>query len=167
MPTATKKRVRANAFSADLCRELSNKCKLTWKVGTAEKGIRECVDVVGSRSGKQRVLIEVELRRTTPLANVVKVWKRFTKEKPGEKIVFFQAFSDFYPEKGTKRQNAEFVGKGMSDAFANVHYVPLTLHYSPKKRRLGQSATYGGGRRRTHARKLARRIVAKLRRIKL
>jgi hypothetical protein len=91
---------RALAFARDMIADLKKGRGLDWQIGTAEGGTRECVDVVGSKNGNRRVLIEVELRRKAPLANVVKVWKQITLKQLPEKLVMFQAFSGFYPKKG-------------------------------------------------------------------
>jgi hypothetical protein len=103
---------RAQAFADDMIHFLKGKRGFEWKLGTAEGDTKECVDIIGWKNGNRRVLVEVELRRIAPLANVVKVWKQLTREKPHKKLVMFQAFSAFYPKNGTQRTNAEFVGEG-------------------------------------------------------
>ena len=167
-------KTRTDAFAADMVAALGTKCGLEWHCGKPTKGNRECVDVIGSRNKKDWVLIEVELRRGTPLGNVVKVWSQISREtengngRLGKKVILFQAFSRFYQKKGkgkkgTKRSNAEFVGHEMASACRRVSYIPLSMDYFPARKRPGRSVTRGGRRRKYHATKLARRIVSRLR----
>lgn len=164
---------RTDAFAKDMCDALTKKCGLDWRCGKPVKGNRECVDVIGSKDNKDHVLIEVELRRGTPLGNVVKVWKQISLEKENgegtlaKRVILFQAFSRFYSERSTKRKNAEFIGEQMSQACHPHLYVSLSMDYLPGKRRAGQSVMRGGGRRKKHAMHLARRIASKLRKIGL
>jgi len=66
---------RADAFSRDLCRALGNSLGLKWAQEARTADEHECVDVIGQKGKKTRVLIEVELRRKNPVANIVKVWR--------------------------------------------------------------------------------------------
>ena len=149
------------AFANDMLEVLGRKQGLYWKIGTAEGGTNECVDIIGWKGETQRVLIEVELRRIAPLANVVKVWKQLSQDRPRKRLIMFQVFSAFYPKKGTQRGNAQFVGQEMEEACA-VKYISLPMKYRPAKRRADQPVMLGAGRRRYHARNLARRVIARL-----
>ncbi len=154
------------AFAHDMIGVLGGKRGLRWAVGTAEDGTNECVDIIGWKGRTRPVLIEVELRRIAPLANVVKVWKHLSQQKPRKKLIMFQAFSAFYPRHGTQRGNAEFIG-GEMQKVCRVEYIPLSMNYRPGKRRANQPVMIGAGRRRYHARKLARRIISRLSKLKI
>ena len=154
---------RADAFSEDMRRELGRRCGLEWECGKPEKGQRECVDVLGKKDGKARVLIEIELRRGAPFQNIVKVWQRIEAGTLGKNIVLVQAFSKFYGENSTRRRMASFIGQKMVKEFPRVKYISLPIAYSPEKRPVGNPVIRGGGRRKKHAIKLARTIVTKLR----
>jgi len=157
---------RADAFSRDMCTALREKCGLDWQCGKPQKGNRECVDVVGKKESKDRVLIEVELRRGAPLQNVVKIWRQLSRGALPKDVVLFQAFSSVYDKNGTRRQMAAFIGREMTKAYPRMRYIQLSMDYSPRKRLSGQAVIRGGGRRKQHAVKLARRIVARLRKMR-
>lgn len=175
---AKRLKTRTDLFAKDMCEVLHKNCGLDWRPGKPIKGNRECVDVIGSRGDKDCVLIEVELRRGTPLGNVVKVWKQVCREKDkrtgklGKQVILFQVFSRYYrvkgtTKKGTKQENAEFVGEQMSLACRpRIRYIPLSLNFSPAKRHAGQPVMRGGGRRKKHARELAGRIITRLRKMR-
>ncbi len=158
---------RADAFSKDLCGALKGKNDLEWVCGKPQKGQRECVDVIGKKHGKDRVLIEVELRRGAPFQNVVKVWRQISAGVLGENVVLVQAFSRLYGEKSNRRTMAEFIGREMQKAYPRVKYVVLPIDYLPKKRKSGESVIRGGGRRKQHAITLARKISRLLKRFHL
>jgi len=175
---AKRLKTRTDLFAKDMCGALGHKCGLDWRPGKPIKGNRECVDVIGSRGHTNCVLIEIELRRGTPLGNVVKIWKQICREKErgmgklGKKVILFQVFSRYYQvkgttKKGTKQENAEFVGEQMSLACRpRIRYVPLSLNYSPGKRHAGQPVMRGAGRRKKHAKELAGKIISKLTRMR-
>jgi hypothetical protein len=152
---------RALAFALDMLRVLQNKRGLDWRLGIAEGGTREAVDVIGWKNGNRRVLVEVELRRSDPVTNVVKVWAQITRNPPSKTLVMFQAFSAFYPKKGTQRANAEFIAKEMQKV-CRIKYVPLSMDFHPGKGQAGKPVVIGGGRRTYHAERLASRILARL-----
>ncbi len=165
---------RADEFARDMCRELKGHLGLDWAPESKhrnDEGVdtRETADVVGKKGEKrknERVLIEAELRRIAPAGNVIKVWKRVNEGKYSRHLVMFQAFSAFYPKNSTQRRNAEFIGKQM-EAACGVRYVPLSIDYRPAKRLIGSPVMVGAGRRHYHAVKLARRVIAHLRRMKI
>jgi len=146
-----------------MCKVLNGKCGLEWECGKPQEGNRECADVVGSNK-TTRVLIEVELRRGTPVGNVAKVWRQSSDTLLEDKIILFQAFSRYYPKKDTKRKNAVFVGQRMAK-HSRVEYIPLETNYLPKKRSVGKAVMQGGGARRRHATQLAERVIKRLRKL--
>jgi hypothetical protein len=157
---------RADAFASDMCRILKGHLGLEWKPESRQNNLHECVDVVGVQGSQTHVLIEVELRRIAPLGNVVKVWKRVSQGIYPRNITMFQAFSAFYPKGGTQRKNAEFVGQQMGEA-CGARYIPLSMKYRPGKRNSGKPIMVGAGRRRHHAEKLARKVLAQLRKLEV
>lgn len=84
------------------------------------------IDIYGETS-EYAYLIEVEMRRKDPVNNVVKVYRYIEEDNSSfldKKVVFIHAFSAEYEYGGkeTRRKNAEFVGKKMAEAHANVRY---------------------------------------------
>jgi hypothetical protein len=152
---------RTHEFAKDMCRILNEKTGSTykwdpdWKPGN--KG-HESVDVVGipNRSAGTRILIEAELRHDAPLRNVVKIWKWVDKKKMMGRFVLVQAFSKYYGNGDSKRENSEFVGEQMAEALG-CRYVHLSFDYNPYRH-----GKIGAGRRRGHAHKLARKICRRL-----
>ena len=163
METLNLKMFRADAFSRDVCSELSGKCDLDWTCGKPQKGLREAIDVVGKKNGKTRVLIEIELRRGAPFQNVLKVWRQICDGKLPKKLVFFQAFSRFYGEDSTRLAMAGFLAQKMQKEFPGITYIQLAIDYMPRKRIFGHRVIRGGGRRKIHAVKLAKEIAGNLR----
>jgi hypothetical protein len=155
---------RANLFASEMVKVfIEKKIGNSWKQPRPIKDHHECVDVEGVVNG-QLVLIEVELRRIAPLANVVKIWKAVNKEADKKKYknaIVFQAFSEFYPEKGTQRGNAEFIGKEMANA-CGIEYIALSIPFKPAKRKLASPVMKAGGRCSFHARNLAQTIIKEL-----
>jgi len=148
---------RTDEFAKDLCKELNRHRKngITWEcAGPAvpRKG-HESVDATGYRKKKPAVLVEIELRHQTPLANVVKAWKRIKHKELPRNLILIQAFSANYPKKDTRRLNAEFVGQHLTET-GTAKYVSMQFKY--KARKYGR---VGAGRRRYHATLLAKRIV--------
>jgi hypothetical protein len=78
-----------------------------WVTGWSAEGQRWKVDVAGlSKNGiRQRILIEVELKKDNPVENVVKIWRWAKEEKKTERILFLQAFSAHYTK--TKKEPAK------------------------------------------------------------
>src|ERR1022692_3081605 len=105
---------KADAFAKDMCDVLNPHPVLKFEREHPKKGIHGCVDVVGKdKTGKTRVLIEVELRRYSPVTNVLKVWQRLENAQCEPDIILFQAFSDFYSKKASAKKYAEFVAEKM------------------------------------------------------
>jgi hypothetical protein len=154
---------RADAFALDMCKELNRLCKdrdngMKWLCRGPLKRGHECVDVTGYRRNKARVLIEVELRRTAPLSNIVKIWK-WIDEGNGlpKKLIVVQAFSKFYRRKlDTRRHNAGFIGSKMAK-LTGARYIPLDFGFRP-----GKGAKRGGGARQKQARELAKKVLARI-----
>lgn len=149
---------RTDEFAKDLCEELNRHTKngITWKCA-GPIGMRnghESVDATGYRKkGRPAVLVEIELRRKTPLANVVKAWKWIEEKQLPRHLVLIQAFSALYSEKDTRRLNSEFVGKHLTET-GIAKYIPMQFEFKP-----GKGGKVGGGRRRHHATLLAKRIA--------
>jgi hypothetical protein len=156
----------ANTFAATLCKELNRlsdekKSSVAWKCGGPINSGHECVDVTGWYGERPRVLVEIELRRQTPLANIAKIWKWIDDEKQKhlkKNIVVIQAFSRYYrmPKSDARVVNAKFIGKQMEKG-TKARYIDMDLDFRP-----GKSAKKGAGARRTRAKKFASQIVQKL-----
>lgn len=164
---------RSSRFCCQLAESLNNG-RITpykWAPGKPSGANRECVDVIGE-NGESVVLVEVELRRYGPVANVVKIWKwldadvRLLKRK---QIVIVQAFSAFYKHKPAfLRDNAEFLGRKLAkQSRGRLEYISMPFHYNPRKKRTTSSVTQGGGAMLNAAKKLAREISATLRKSKI
>lgn len=125
---------------------------------------RECVDVIGQRDDLV-VLIEVELRRTGPVTNVVKIWKWVAKDNlyPGKRVLVIQVFSKYYQDKRSfQRENASFIGDEMQLAISRVNYEAMDVIYNPSKKLSTSSVTQGGGAMRRAAKDLAKSITTLL-----
>lgn len=153
---------RANNFSDVLRHELHKlRPRYNWKVNwKPKKQEKESVDVGGESPRKKTILIEAELRRGAPVANVAKVWKWLADKKLKRPIVLFQGFSKFYTSKEGQENamvnNAMFLGKQMQAANPQVHYLSEKIDYNPR------TARKGGGRMRRAARLFGRRIATRL-----
>lgn len=115
------------------------------------------MDVAGlAEEGEPVVLVEAELRRQNPVANVVKVWMWARSGNLETPCVLIQAFTKIYRDsKAEPRRRAEFVGQRMqTDLCSKVWYEAIQFNYRPL-----MSGKVGGGRRRHHARELAELIL--------
>jgi hypothetical protein len=150
---------RADEFARDLKRELDRLTGEQWECGAAVGSGREAVDVCGKLGGVA-VYIEVELRRDEPVTNVVKIWRAAATVPKGS--ILLRAFSSHYgpnPKNGrpnTHRANAVFIG-GQMQKLTGIGYAPFGFHYKPAK-----GGKIGGDYRRRAARKLARKVLGKL-----
>ena len=94
---------RTSNFARQLVRSLGAKdTNYEWSIGHPPCDNRECVDVMG-KGRTREVLVEVELRRGAPVANLVKIWKWLDEEGKGpyagKKLIVVQAFTSFYDGK--------------------------------------------------------------------
>jgi hypothetical protein len=114
------------------------------------------------------VLVEVELRRGAPVANIVKIWKWLDKDliRPyvDRKLIVVQAFSSFYDgQRSFLSENSKFLGRQLERRFNDrVKYIPVDFDYNPYKKRALVSVTQGGGAMLKAASRLADQIVARL-----
>lgn len=160
--------IRADEFSKDLCKRLNKtvdsyrwqkdgRPNVNWK---PVPGVRESVDLVGEPKGpkgRPRLLIEIELRRDDPSANVIKIWK-WRKDGRIGNFVLIQAFSRYFTRRSPRLlERTKFVGERMVQDKAGS-YIPIKFKYNPRKH-----GRVGAGRRRHHARYLAGTIVRRLR----
>jgi hypothetical protein len=146
--------IKTDEFSKDLCRTLTElQPAIAWSCGWSHEG-RERVDLVGvpKRKNGRYILIEVELRRLSPVSNIVKIWRWIRKRQFHSRPLIFQAFSGFYSKHDSHRLNAEFIGRRMEQA-GLVRYRSVSLPYKPRK-----GGKVGAGRRRYHAVNLAKRV---------
>jgi hypothetical protein len=150
---------RTDEFAKDMCKELKSRWpELEWECAWSPGAGYEHVDLVGHLKRRKLILIEVELRRYAPVVNVIKIWKWMDANSLATKPIVVQAFSGFYPKGDSRRASAEFIGSKMGKAHG-VTYVSISFSYKPRK-----YGRVGAGRRRIHARRLARTISRKLRR---
>lgn len=115
------------------------------------------------------MLIEAELKKDDPAANVIKIWSWARAQKTTTPILFVHGFSKLYAtQKIRLRERANFVGERMAEAALNINYVPTDINYRNKNGRLvhykpktgpGFSAMAGAGRLRDAARGLAKEIA--------
>jgi hypothetical protein len=116
------------------------------------------------------VLVEVELRRIAPVANIAKIWKWLDKDAKGpytrKKVTVVQAFSSFYDgQKSYLKENSEFLGRQLEKRYkGSVKYVPIHFAFKPYKKRANVSVTQGGGAMLSAAKRLAGEIAIRLRR---
>jgi hypothetical protein len=147
-----------------MCKELEKAgigCE--WKPSQGPEGtlIRGAADAgkISRRKNGRPLLIEIELRRGSPVTNVVKVWEWIMEGRFPPNVILVQAFSAYYPEKHRFRRQAEFIGREMRRALGRrVKYIPVSFKYRP-----GKYGKRGGGARRLHAQKLARTVLRRLR----
>jgi hypothetical protein len=159
--------IRTDAFVKDMCRVLNPYPGLTFAPEHRQKGVEGCVDVVGTdKTGKTRVLIEVELRRYGPVGNVIKIWKRLTKDKCPDDVIFIQVFSNFYSQKTQAKQYAAFIAEKMVKEYSSVNYILLEIDYKPGARKSDAPVMKGAGRRRHHAEHLANTIRSTLKKLR-
>lgn len=156
---------RATNFARELVKSLqARKSNYAWNIAKPPGDNREAVDVVGE-GRKRLILVEVELRRYGPVANIVKIWKWLdedTKAFEGKKVTVIQAFSSFYGRQGRPflRENSEFLGRQLQTRFkGSVKYIPISFKFNPYKKRKTASVTQGGGAMRNAARKLSNKIA--------
>jgi hypothetical protein len=159
---------RSSNFAHELVHSLQvRKTNYTWGIGKPPGDNRECVDVVGE-GRKRLILVEVELRRIAPVANIAKIWKWLDMDAEpfaGRNITVIQAFSSFYDGQGPSflKENSEFLGQQLEVRFkSRVRYMPLPFKFKPYKKRKKISVTQGGGAMLKAARRLANRIVLKV-----
>jgi hypothetical protein len=153
--------IRTDEFAKDMSRELAKHYpELEWKPSWCPIKGYEHVDLAGfPKQGKgQTVLIEVELRRSSPVSNVVKIWKWIQGRNFKMRPIVFQAFSAYYENHKTHKEAAAFIGEKMAIA-CKLRYFPLYFEYKP-----GKGGKVGAGRRRHHAILLAKRISRKMKR---
>jgi hypothetical protein len=160
---------RTSNFAHQLVRSLrAKKTNFEWSIGTPPCKNRECVDVFGE-GRKWLVLIEVELRRIAPAANIVKIWKWLDKDAQGpyagKRLIVVQAFSSFYNgQKCFLSDNSKFLGRQMERRFrSSVKYIPIPFTYNPYGKRATVSVTHGGGAMLKAAEKLAHEIASTVR----
>ena len=153
---------RTNRFARELYKSLNQKrTGYEWEIGVPPCENRECVDVIGE-NGNKCVLVEVELRGTAPVVNVVKIWKWLGKRQAyvGKQILLIQAFSKFYKSQPSfQRDNAIYLGDELQRRFKNLKYRPVDFPFRPMKKRASANVAQGGGAMRTAARKLAQRVA--------
>jgi hypothetical protein len=108
---------RTDEFAKDMRRELERLCpRLSWECSSCPDHGNEHVDLVGkpNRSNGRHILVEVELRRSVPVSNLVKIWRWAKGRKFRTRPIVFQAFSRFYRKHKTHRLSAQFVGRQMA-----------------------------------------------------
>jgi len=126
---------RANNIATRVARRLQTKIRThEWQVNWKPLGVEdESADVAGKARGRRLILIEIELRRGAPVANVAKIWKWKVMGQLKGSFVLFQVFSKFYASHRKHREDAEFIGKKMEQENSKIRYVPLSMRYSPRK----------------------------------
>jgi hypothetical protein len=147
--------IRTDEFAKDTERELSRlHPHLDWKHSWCPLPGYEHVDLAGfpNRGKGRTIVIEIELRRSVPVSNVVKIWKWMEGRHFNVKPVVIQAFSAYYIGHKTHRHAAEFIGKKMARV-CKLRYFAMDFEYKP-----GKGGKIGAGRRRHHAVLLAKRI---------
>ena len=133
--------------------------ELKWKRGWRPKGVGQVeVDLAGlDEGGHACVIIEAELKKDDPAANVIKIWRWAVGQKNTKPILFVQGFSGLYTPNKTRtrlRERAEFVGDRMTEAGFQIDYKSKYIKYrgrtgkrvlyTPKTGR-GFRAKLGGG----------------------
>jgi hypothetical protein len=110
--------------------------ELTWTTGWHPKGLHWRVDLPGLKGKRPRVLIEAELKKDDPAANVIKIWRWARDPKNTKPILFVQGFSKLYwRTKVRLRERAEFVGGRMAEAKLHIDYRPIKIRYRNKNGR--------------------------------
>jgi hypothetical protein len=156
-------KLKANAFSDEVCSWLSNRSRfgqnVAWHANhRLDSQGRDFVDVVGILKGAEhpKILIEIELHREDPVSNVTKIFK-WAKSRHQTGLVVFHAFSKLYKTRKTeRRKRAIFLGR-MFEKDRKCQYIPLNLKYSPRA-----GGRYGAGRRTHAAELLGRRIMERI-----
>lgn len=142
---------------------------LTWTIGWHPKGLRWRVDLAGLEGERPRVLIEAELKKDDPAANVIKIWSWARDQKITTPILFVHGFSKLYwTQKIRLRERANFVGERMEEDGLKIHYEPTKIryrnkegrwvHFNPKVAR-DFRAKEGAGRLRLAAQGLAKEVA--------
>jgi hypothetical protein len=143
--------------------------ELTWKIGWHLRGLGWRVDLAGLKQERPRVLIEAELKKDDPAANVIKIWSWARTQKNTKPILFVQGFSKLYVKRKKRLQDrANFVGERMAEAGLRIDYQSTEIkyrnkngawvHYNPKTAP-GFSAKEGAGRLRQAAQGLAHKVA--------
>lgn len=158
---------RATEFSKDLVRELKKRNAFNGRVGIEEwkkdwkpEGVSHGgVDAAGIRKAGKKdlpiILVEAELRRDDPPANILKVWMWARQHKIRKNLVLLQAFSRAYDnDKKEQKNRATFLGKRMMEDLRKFIYKEIRLGYRPKA-----GGKVGAGRRHHHAQNLAASVV--------
>jgi hypothetical protein len=151
--------IRTDEFAKDMKRELAKRHpELKWEHSWCPVPSYEHVDLAGFPiQGKGlTILVEVELRRSSPVSNVAKIWKWMEARHFKKAPLVFQAFSGFYENHQTHREAAVFIGNKMART-CRLHYFDLDFKYKP-----GKGGKVGAGRRHYHAIRLAKRISKKI-----
>ena len=158
---------RATEFSKDLVRELTKKDAFNSRAGIHEwikdwkpVGIRHGgVDAAGiGRLGNKKVpiiLVEAELRRDDPPANILKIWMWARKRKIKQNLILLQGFTKVYDSvKKEQKDRARFLGERMMNDLKKSTYRDIRLDYKPRA-----GGKVGAGRRHHHAQNLAASVV--------
>lgn len=149
--------------------------KLKWKTGWHPKDQHWMVDVAGleGKEERPRVLIEAELKKDDPAANVIKIWRWAHEQKNTEPILFVHGFSKLYWQtKVSLRERAQFVGERMVEAKLHIDYKSTkiryrnksgrSVHFKPRTGR-GVHARQGAGRLKLAAQGLAKEVARLIR----
>ena len=158
---------RATEFSKDLKRKLDSFSVFNKRAGIEEwikdwkpNGISHGgVDAAGIRkaAGKEIpvILVEAELRRDDPPANILKIWKWAREGKMERGFILLQAFSKAYDnQKKEQKDRAKFLAERMEKDLTKSKYRSIRIEYRPKA-----GGKVGAGRRRHHAQNLASSVV--------
>jgi hypothetical protein len=143
--------------------------KLTWKTNWNLKGFRWRVDLAGLDGDRPCILIEAELKKDDPAANVIKIWSWAREQRNSHPILFVQGFSKLYwTSKTTLRERASFVGERMAEDGLKIKYRAVRIgyvnkngqwvHYNPRVAP-GFHAKQGAGRLRLAAQGLAKEVA--------
>jgi hypothetical protein len=96
------------------------------------------VDFAARLPDGRYLIIEHERRREDPVNNVAKVWRHWAESRDGahdaEGIFFVHIFSGYY-NKGTKYQNAKFIGEKLEEwgkgVGVKISYTALAYKLKP------------------------------------
>ncbi|MHA1343379.1 MAG: DUF7664 domain-containing protein [Promethearchaeota archaeon] len=102
----------------NLAKELNNiLSNLRWKSKYLGKGYGT-VDISAECEGKI-ILIEVEIRRSDPVNNIVKIWRWFVNRLRNNNNIFIYVihafYKNYYTGKKARKFNATFIGKYFSE----------------------------------------------------
>ena len=158
---------RATEFSRDLVRELKKKDAFNkragiekWEKDWKPKGITHGgVDAASIRTVGDKefpiIMVEAELRRDDPPANILKIWMWARKKKIQKNPILLQAFTKAYDNaKKEQKDRAKFLGDRMKKDLKKSIYRDIRLGYNPRA-----GGKVGAGRRHHHAQNLAASIV--------